>query len=677
MGKRGKGPKKENRNPKRKVRDEGAYMEDMDDEIDAFHKQRDIIPLDINGNIGASDEDDEQPVFNMEEEEEEEDDDDDDIEDKGLSAKIARQSKFLRAKMGGVEDEMHDEGEAEEEKKFGWGGKNNLYGSENVDHEIQSSDDELPAEEEAEVLRLQRERAKLLSMEDFGLEDVNQDDNDGEPTIKEIVVEGKASIKSSVDKDAEVSTDTAYEEVKKDLSSLSREEQMDVVQSSAPELLGLLSDLKDSVEQLETKVNPLLSKVKQGEKTTKGGMHYLEVKQLLLMTYCQSITFYLLLKSEGHPVRDHPVIGRLVEIKSLLNKMQQLDENLPFELEEILNKIHGDSTELVKENASLAHDSLIRNQEPSLAKAKTQCAAAVAPEAVELVEMNSPKSNEKKKGEKRKRQNEVSEQSKEMLKLRASLEEKLKQNGSFTSDKAKDTAKKQYKQPVNGRLETFDDFDDETINMEGNTRGGGNGSANPSLSSKISQIVSTNKAKKAKIISGEDDLPVRDDIGERRRKFELRVLSGAGIRSEDDIFDGDVGFEGDKSPEMEEDDNGDEPEGPEDEFYKQVKQQRAAKLAAKEAIYKRDTGGVVEYLDDEMADGEKRQISLQIEKNRGLTRSRNKDKKNPRKNYRNKHQNAVKRRKGQVRDIRKPTGNYGGESTGINPIISRSTRFKN
>ena len=49
-------------------------------------------------------------------------------------------------------------------------------------------------------------------------------------------------------------------------------------------------------------------------------VRYLEVKQLLVLLYCQTMSS-VLLKFEGQPIRDHPVLACLVEIKSLLDKV--------------------------------------------------------------------------------------------------------------------------------------------------------------------------------------------------------------------------------------------------------------------------------------------------------------------------------------------------------------------
>lgn len=67
--------------------------------------------------------------------------------------------------------------------------------------------------------------------------------------------------------------------------------------------------------------NSSLLKVKKGQTVKEGVVRYFELKQPLMLSYCQAITFYLLLKSEGQPVDDHPVIARLEEIKELINQV--------------------------------------------------------------------------------------------------------------------------------------------------------------------------------------------------------------------------------------------------------------------------------------------------------------------------------------------------------------------
>lgn len=680
MGRKaGKYKKKENNASKKKATYHDEDNDDMmNDEIDAFHKQRDIVPLDLDEDAGESDADLEHPVLDFEDEkydmDDNEDNDDDDIEDDsqltGFAAKILRQQKYLRAKTGGVE-EMDDDAEEEEEKERAvWGrAKSTFYNADNIDYEIQSSDEELPAEEEAEVLRLQKEKAKSLTAEDFGLEDITDNEGDDEPTFEEILVHGKPAFKPYPSKEGKDDNATAYEEVKKDINALTREEQMDVLNSSAPELAGLLSELDDTLEQLENKVNPLLSKIRDGKNAIKGGMHYMEIKQQLLLSYCQAITFYLLLKAEGQPVRDHPVISRLVEIKNLLDKMKELDDNLPPELEDILDK--NDSAlrveKLVQENAVTSSACCSEVHKP----------AAVPVEIIEkpgvhegspLVEEDSFKEYKVKKSKSGHQDDQVGKQSLEMLKVRAALEEKLKQKGIFSSISNKHDRDKKCLQPVNGQLETLEDFDDDVIELEkfNHRTDLRNGSLLHPL--KFSKLVAP-QTNKLKVVSGDDDLPKRDDIGERRRKHELRVLAGAGIRTVDDVDDESGALVNEGVPEVDLDGEAES----DLEFYKQAELEHAAKVAAKAEMYTRSSKPAS--LPETLVDG-KRQISYQMEKNRGLTRARKKLTKNPRKKYKLKHQKAVVRRKGQVQEIRKPTGTYGGEASGINAAISRSIRFK-
>ncbi|CAA7050503.1 unnamed protein product [Microthlaspi erraticum] len=652
MGKKGGSLKRGSKSTKPRR----AIVEDLyDDDVDAFHKQRNIVPLDVNDDTDESDEDDVQPVMSLKGVDDEEDEDSEDEPEGGIIGKMESQAKFLRGKFGDVDDEMADDENVEEGKKTNtWGKyKSSYYNTDEVDIELRSSDDEDLKEEEKEVKRLRAEQYSSITEADAGLEDDSEEESDRELTMEEISVKGKKGSKSSKDKKEKDDMDTHVEEIKKDINSLSKEEQMDVVYRSAPEIVGLLSELNDAVEELESKINPVMSKLKESGLPLNGGARYLEVKQTLLLAYCQSITFYLLLKSEGQPIRDHPVLARLVDIKALLDKVREVDGKLPPGFEESLAKsiANGTVQKVDKE------DALSSPVSPSAVRITQDCYT------VEPVKISKTKEDKKKKGEKRKHQqsDQVDMQSAEMLKLRASLEGKLRSNKVIDSTVLKSDKSRKRQKLANRKLETFDDYVDDADNSTHN-----------GTASKISKIVSAKR--KPKTVSGDDDVPQRDDIGERRRKFELRVLAGAGVKSEEGgknesgVFASDEDIANDDDNDMDDDNDGE----PEDELYKQVKRKREAKRAAKAGIYSWEPAAMPS--EPETVDG-KRLISKQILSNRGMTPVRNKDKKNPRKNNRKKYEKKKKAREGQVRSVRKPTGPYGGEATGVNDSRSGSVRF--
>lgn len=576
---------------------------------------------------------------------------------------------------------MKEADEQEEERKAAWGkGKNRYYSADNIDYEIQSSDDELPAVEEAEVLRLQRKKAESLRPEDFGLDEDEEDesnaDSDGhDETLQEAVkrheggLERRKSKKTSdreLGKDVDDGKIVAFEEVKKDINALTKEQQMEVVMSDAPELVGLLSEFKDGLDNLKI-VQVLLQKVKGNKNVTKEGMNYLEVKQLLLLCYCQSIVFYLLLKAEGRSVRDHPVIARLVEIRDFLDKIRPIDNRLENQFERILKEDNTDSIEGAPAKSSVD----IISAEDFMSEFKTSVVKAKPDQSVQdgedrnksltgsALDVNNV---EKLINEDKEAKEMVGAESKEMLKERAKLEAYLKQLTDGISQvvhrKPERKNLKHLKRSRNGLLETLEDFDDDVADLstlKGAKSRDVDGLQQPR---KLSQLITEagRNAKKPKLISGDDNLPEREDLGDRRKRHEM--LKSGMPPSPDD------------RPKEEMEDN---PEESEDEFYREVKQKREANLAAKAEIYSRKPT----IPDPEEETDGKRHITYQMEKNKGLTPHRKKLTKTPRKRYKMKHEKAVKRRKGQVRDVKAPQGPYGGESTGIRTAISRSIRFKN
>ncbi|XP_039156728.1 uncharacterized protein LOC120287660 [Eucalyptus grandis] len=166
MGKRSRSQEKEKRGSKRRAVDEDVALEDIDDEIDAFHKQKYVEPRTFVVMLGSQmvtmnslslilrtkrmKRRMEMMTLNC----------------LGLLRKLQDSKSFCGQKLVGRKTKCtRRRKKMKTRRPFGGSSKRQHY---NAD-EAASSDEEIPAEEEAEVLRLQREKAKSLSMRTLGL----------------------------------------------------------------------------------------------------------------------------------------------------------------------------------------------------------------------------------------------------------------------------------------------------------------------------------------------------------------------------------------------------------------------------------------------------------------------------------------------------------------------------
>ncbi len=72
---------------------------------------------------------------------------------------------------------------------------------------------------------------------------------------------------------------------------------------------------------------------------------------------------------------------------------------------------------------------------------------------------------------------------------------------------------------------------------------------------------------------------------------------------------------------------------------------------------------------------ERRKITREIEKNKGLTPKRSKLQRNPRVKHRVKFHKAKIARKGQIREARTEVKKYGGELSGINARVKKGIKL--
>ena len=579
-----------------------------------------------------------------EEEEEEGVHDDDEDEAGGFNGSVQAAPKKIRVKaLSDSEDEKQEDEDIEE----GWGISRQDYYNADV---IETEQDAL--EEETEALRLQQKHLQGMTEADFGFDEV------------EFINSGKDN-----DIDGGNAAGGVVTEILPELEiteSMSTEERTRILNMRYPEFEPLA---KEFVELQPVYQNLVLS---AKAATAMGGLPsppaddeeqqtpIAVTKYQALTAYLGSLSMYFALftsttKGEDGSVkgmsatelRDHAIMGTLVECRELWNKVKGL--NVPETMEQ--HSQNGRQSAMTENGHTERDDGhmvvdaptpkiRMSKKERRLAKlAREQAAAQAEAEAL--------------------RQERISKMNKELAELTASVSQPKKVSRPASTN----------------ALTTTDipsDYDDSNSLLP--HEAAAKAAKKKSLRFYTSQIAqkANRRSEAGRDAGGDTDIPYRE-----RHKDRMARLNAEAERRGKKNGGRDLGGESDDEDKR----VANEVKDDEDEYYDLVarssKNKKAQKQAVFDAMAEADKAGKVFIPEPGVADGEKRAIGYTIEKNKGLAPKRKKDVRNPRVKKRKKFEEK-KKKLGSVRQVYRGgegRGGYGGEATGIKKGLIRSVKL--
>ncbi|CAG9099144.1 hypothetical protein JYU34_002541 [Plutella xylostella] len=117
-------------------------------------------------------------------------------------------------------------------------------------------------------------------------------------------------------------------------------------QPDIDQAMNLLKEMNGNVHQVIQLVDNMIVRVKNGELSTDKGLGFLEMKYQMLVSYLINLTFIVLRKCSGERIESDPTIDRLIEIRTVLEKIRPIDSKLKYQIDKLVKSaVVGASTE--------------------------------------------------------------------------------------------------------------------------------------------------------------------------------------------------------------------------------------------------------------------------------------------------------------------------------------------
>ncbi|XP_011860857.1 PREDICTED: something about silencing protein 10 isoform X2 [Vollenhovia emeryi] len=120
-------------------------------------------------------------------------------------------------------------------------------------------------------------------------------------------------------------------------SKVTREDSEQV--SDKESFMILVNTFKEYMTEARDTLAPFLELVKDGTCPECKAVGFIRTKYEVILNYCTNISFCLMLRTKGLPVKSHPVVKRLEQYRQLLDKLQSEQGDLLEQVAEILKAV--------------------------------------------------------------------------------------------------------------------------------------------------------------------------------------------------------------------------------------------------------------------------------------------------------------------------------------------------
>ncbi|XP_073232300.1 neuroguidin-like isoform X1 [Porites lutea] len=110
----------------------------------------------------------------------------------------------------------------------------------------------------------------------------------------------------------------------------------ELIARDLPDVISTMREMGEKVSDIDQHVEKLMEKITSGSLLTKKGVSFLEVKFHLLLSYVIDLTYYLLTKTDGKSWQGDPAVERLVEARTVLEKMRPIDQKMKYQIDKMI-----------------------------------------------------------------------------------------------------------------------------------------------------------------------------------------------------------------------------------------------------------------------------------------------------------------------------------------------------